>query len=90
MYKIVALNRFEKDIKLLKKRKIDMGLISAVVSDLANDKKLDAKYKDHALTGNYEGCRECHIKPDLLLIYKKNKTEIILYLIRTGTHSDLF
>jgi addiction module toxin, RelE/StbE family len=90
MYKIVALNRFEKDIKLLKKRKIDMGLISAVVSMLANGKKLDVKYKDHALTGNYEGCRECHVKPDLLLIYKKDKTKVILYLIRTGTHSDLF
>ena len=48
------------------------------------------KFRDHDLTGNYKGCRECHIQPDWLLVYEVNNDELILYLIRTGTHSDLF
>ena len=53
-------------------------------------KTLEAKYKDHALTGNYKGYRECHIQPDWLLIYQYDNNELYLYLARTGTHSDLF
>ena len=50
---------------------------------------MDQKYKDHALTGDYAGCRECHITPDWLLIYEIVDEELVLYLTRTGTHSDL-
>ena len=50
---------------------------------------MDQKYKDHALTGSYTGCRECHITPDWLLIYEIVDEELVLYLTRTGTHSDL-
>ena len=57
---------------------------------LANDEVLEAKYKDHCLTGDYKDCRECHIEPDWLLIYKKYESELILMLVRTGSHSDLF
>lgn len=57
---------------------------------LQNGIPLPAKNKDHALTGNYSGCRECHIQPDWLLIYEISNKELILYLTRTGTHSDLF
>ena len=55
-----------------------------------NDKELPAKNKDHALKGNYKGCRECHITPDWLLIYKRDEGRLILALVRNGSHSDLF
>ena len=57
---------------------------------LANEQPLPEKYKDHALTGDWKGFRECHIQPDWLLIYEINNNELILYLTRTGSHSDLF
>ncbi len=57
---------------------------------LAEQKPLPPKYNDHALTGDYSGCRECHISPDWLLIYEIYEDELLLYLTRTGTHSDLF
>ena len=57
---------------------------------LAAGEALPEKNKDHALLGNYEGCRECHITPDWLLVYEIDNEDLILYLTRTGTHSDLF
>lgn len=57
---------------------------------LANGMKLDEKYKDHLLTGDYGGFRECHITPDWLLVYQYREQELLLLLSRTGTHSDLF
>ena len=82
--------QFKKDIKLAKKQGKDTDKIFEVVEKLANDEVLDAKYKDHCLTGDYKDCRECHIEPDWLLIYKKYESELILMLVRTGSHSDLF
>jgi len=67
-----------------------MSLMTDIIKKLARGEKLDAKYHDHALKGKYEGCRECHITPDWLLIYEIVEKELILYLTRTGTHSDLF
>ena len=64
--------------------------MEAVIELLAEEKDLPPKYKDHPLSGDYVGCRECHITPDWLLIYEINQGELILYLTRTGTHSDLF
>ena len=89
-YKIVQTSRFKKDLKLAKKRGYNMNLIGEVVDTLASGKPLAEKYKDHDLVGNYLGCRECHITPDWLLIYEIENDELILYLTRTGTHSDLF
>lgn len=89
-YKIVQTVRFKKDLKLLIKRGYNIDLLGAVVDTLAAGQKLPAKYKDHALTGNYQGCRECHITSDWLLIYEVDGDELFLYLTRTGTHSDLF
>ena len=61
------------------------------VADLLSEgKKLDPKYKDHALSGDYNGKRECHLEPDFLLIYEKREREIVLYLVRVGSHSELF
>lgn len=82
--------QFKKDIKLAKRQGKDTDKIFEVVEKLANDEVLEAKYKDHCLTGDYKDCRECHIEPDWLLIYKKYESELILMLVRTGSHSDLF
>lgn len=82
--------KFKKDLKLAKKRGLDIEKLLSVVEILANEKPLDEKCKDHALTGNYSGFRECHVQPDWLLIYEIDSDELILGLLRTGTHSDLF
>lgn len=89
-YGIVLTSMFKKDLKLAKKRGYDLSLLNVVVDMLAMGQPLAEKYKDHSLVGNYKGCRECHITPDWLLIYEISESELILYLTRTGTHSDLF
>ena len=90
MLDIVLSNQFKKDLKLMNRRGFNLDLLDAVVNKLANNEELDEKYYDHALTGNYIGFRECHIKADWLLIYRINNNELYLFLSRTGTHSDLF
>ena len=90
MLEIVLSNQFKKDLKQIAKRGYDLDLMNTVVDKLASSEKLDECYRDHALTGNYVGFRECHIKPDWLLIYRINNHELYLFLSRTGTHSDLF
>ena len=81
---------FKKDFKRIIKRGYNIRLLEDVIEILARGQMLPEKYKDHNLTGNYSDFRECHITPDWLLIYKINNSELILYLTRTGTHSDLF
>lgn len=90
MLKIVSSTQFKKDLKLAKKRSYDIDRLRDIVNLLASEKALDEKYRDHALTGNYRGFRECHIEPDWLLIYRVTDQELELFLFRTGTHSDLF
>ena len=90
MLDIVLSNRFKKDLKLAAKRGYDLDLLDAVVTNLAERRPLAEKYRDHELTGNYSGFRECHIQPDWLLVYRVEAGELILFLSRTGTHSDLF
>ncbi len=89
-YEIVPSNQFRKDLKLASKRGYSMDKIKEVIAKLANGETLDAKYRDHLLTGNYGGYRECHIEPDWLLVYQIDGGQLILFLARTGTHSDLF
>ncbi len=89
-YSIVLTSLFKKDLKTAKKRGYDLTLLNNVVDTLSYGLPLDEKYKDHNLIGDYKGCRECHILPDWLLIYEISDDELILYLTRTGTHSDLF
>jgi len=89
-YNIVLTSMFRKDLKLAKKRGYDLDLLNNVVDILSCGLQLDEKYKDHNLIGNYKGCRKCHILPDWILIYEIVDDELILYLTRTGTHSDLF
>ncbi|MBQ8074357.1 MAG: type II toxin-antitoxin system YafQ family toxin [Oscillospiraceae bacterium] len=81
---------FKKDYKRIVKRGYDVRLLEAVIGILAEEQPLPEKYRDHSLSGEYSGCRECHITPDWLLIYQISHSELILYLTRTGTHSDLF
>lgn len=90
MYRIFASTKFKKDLKVAVKRGYKIALLNEIVETLATGKSLNEKYKDHALNGDYAGCRECHITPDWLLIYEISNSELILYLTRTGTHSDLF
>ncbi|MEE3428702.1 MAG: type II toxin-antitoxin system YafQ family toxin [Ruminococcus sp.] len=90
MLDIVVSNQFKKDLKQISKRGYDLNLLNDIVGKLALQEKLDAQFRDHALTGNYSGFRECHIKSDWLLIYRINNNELYLFLSRTGTHSDLF
>lgn len=89
-YRIVYTGAFKKDLKTIMKRGYNIDLLGDVVDTLASGESLPEKYKDHPLTGNFKGCRECHITPDWLLIYEISSGELILYLTRTGTHSDLF
>jgi len=90
MYTIKPTTRFQKDLKRAEKRGYDLNLLTTVIRKLAAGETLDERYKDHPLKGRYTGCRECHITPDWLLIYEKIDIALILYLTRTGTHSDLF
>ena len=89
-YEVKPSNQFKKDLKLAAKRGYKIELLTDVVKKLANGETLDPKYKDHPLSGNFGFYRECHIQPDWLLIYEIDGCELILYLTRTGTHSDLF
>ena len=88
-YKLVVTTAFKRDYKKLVKRKYNLDLLTKIVNSLLNDEKLPPKNKDHPLTGNWNGYRECHIEPDWLLVYKIYGDRLILSLSRTGTHSDL-
>ncbi len=89
-YEIVPSNQFKKDLRLAHKRGYNLDKIKKVITALANGETLEAKYHDHPLTGDYANYRECHIQPDWLLVYQIDGEQLILFLARTGTHSDLF
>ena len=91
-YNIILTSSFKSSLKIIKKRKKDLDKLTNIVNTLANGQQLELKYRDHELTNSkhFKNCRECHIEPDWLLIYKINKKDLILFLIETGTHSDLF
>ncbi len=89
-YDIISTSRFKKDYKLLIKRGANMNELHRVIELLRDNKPLPEKYHDHALSGNYAGYRECHIRPDWLLIYLVDNNVLVLTLTRTGSHSDLF
>ena len=90
MLEIVLSNRFKKDLKLISKRGYDLNLLDKIVTQLANQQPLPPQNKDHNLSGDFIGFRECHILPDWLLVYRVDEGELILMLSRTGTHSDIF
>lgn len=90
MLEIRYSTRFKKDYKVLIKRGYNPHLLEEVLQILIQEEPLPQKYKDHPLSGNYDGHRECHITPDWLIIYKIEHQQLTLTLTRTGTHSDLF
>lgn len=89
-YEVRFTNQFKKDLKLSQKQGKDVDKLFAVVEKLANGEPLDDKYRDHTLTGDYKGCRECHIEPDWLLVYEIFDDMLVLLLNRVGSHSELF
>ena len=91
-YDIVLTSAFKKCLKTIKKRKKDIDKLTIIVNTIARGEKLEEKYHDHELTDSkrFKNCRECHIEPNWLLVYKINKNDLILFLIETGTHSELF
>lgn len=88
MYIFKPTSRFKRQYKKLNQN--DKQSVKAIINKLLNDEPLEPKHKDHKLTGQYEGFRECHIKPDLLLIYKKEERVLILTRLAIGSHSELF
>ena len=90
MLNIQFTSRFKRDYKAIKKRNLDEALLREVLQLLASEQPLADRYFDHALSGEYDHCRDCHILPDWILIYHVEKDDKTLYLIRTGNHSDLF
>ena len=89
-YEIKTTTQFKKDFKLAKRRNRNMNLLKEIIDKLANGEPLEEKFRDHALTGNWNGHRECHIQPDWLLVYRVENDVLVLTLSRTGSHSDLF
>ncbi len=92
MRTIIFSGQYKKDLKLARKRNLPEEKLNKIIYNLASDLPLGPENHDHALSGKYASCRECHIEPDWLLVYEKeDKGELhILNLFRTGSHSDLF
>ena len=89
-YELEFTHQYLKDLKLARKRGLDENKLNEIILKLIKGEELPSKNRDHFLTGNYKGFRECHISPDWLLIYSRDITIKIVTLVRTGTHSDLF
>ncbi len=86
--RVVQPSSFKKDIKRMKKRGKDLKKLKVVINHLVTQEPLPERYKDHSLSGNWTGWRDCHIEPDWLILYKGTEDELILG--QTGTHADLF
>lgn len=91
-YGVDVTSKFKRTYKKVKSQGKDISKLKKVVLKLANKELLDLKYRDHQLNNNqkYKNCRECHIEPDWLLVYRYNNEELILMLLETGSHSELF
>lgn len=89
-YEIRNTTQFKKNYKLAKRRGMNITLLKDIVTKLANGEPLNARHKDHPLSGDWIGHRECHVQPDWLLVYRIENDILVLTLSRTGTHSDLF
>jgi len=88
MLSLIVENQFKKDVKRLQKRGKNIDKLKIVIEKLLKNQELDPKYKDHALTGNWKNHRDCHIEPAWVLIYRISDNH--LFLVRSGSHSDLF
>ncbi len=90
VYELLKTSRFKAGVKLARKRGLDISLLEEVVEKLRLDQPLEAKHHNHELSGNFKGVWECHIQPDWLLLYLKDDGVLVLTLVDTGTHSDIF
>jgi mRNA interferase YafQ len=90
IFEIKITGRFEKSLSRSYRRNLDLELLKEVIHTLAKGEKLATKYRAHALSGYGKDIRECHIKPDWLLVWQQIDEELVLILLDTGTHSDLF
>jgi len=89
-YQIERTTKFKREYRLAKRRGKKINELHKVIFLLADGEELPPEYKDHPLSGEYSDCRECHIEPDWLLIYQIAENELVLLVLRTGSHSDLF
>lgn len=89
-YEVRFTTQFKKDLKLANKQGKNTDKLFEIVERLANGESLEAKYRDHELSGSYQGCRECHVEPDWLLVYEIFNDVLVLLLNRVGSHSELF
>ena len=89
-YELVLTGKFKKGLKIAKKRGLDIKLLEDIVDKLQNGIPLEKKHRDHELQGKFKGFRECHIQPDWLLMYLIEDDVLVLTLVDTGTHSDMF
>lgn len=89
-YSIVLSKKFEKSLKRCKKRGLDISKLKTVIDLLSATGTLPAKYRPHTLSGRFEGVWECHIQPDWLLLWHINDDELVLLILDTGSHADLF
>ena len=89
-YELEYGGQFLKDLKLAKRRGLDLKDLSDVTDLLQEGKALPEKCRDHVLTGNYKGYRECHINPDWLLLWEQHDDQLVLLMLNTGTHSDIY
>ena len=90
IYKIKVSSRYKKAYRRMEKRGVDLSELDAVIDELKFKRRLDDKYQDHALKGKFKNFRECHIRPDWLLVYAFNDDVLTLLLFDTGTHSEIF
>ena len=88
-YGIDRTTAFLKDVARAKRRGLDLSKLTETVVALANGRRLPPSKRDHALRGEWSGCRECHVSPDWLLVYRRDEARLVLLLIRTGTHRAL-
>ena len=88
-YQLDFTTAFSRDLKKVKKRGYDLARLESVVNTLQAGELLAPNFRDHALSGNWIGFRECHVQPDWLLIYRVYEDRLLLVLTRTGSHSDL-
>lgn len=90
MYRVKFTNAYKRAYKLMKKRGANMDLLDNVVDQLRRGETLAPRYRDHSLSGKFQGFRECHIKPDWLLVYLIENDMLTLTLVDTGSHADIF
>ena len=90
VYELLKTSRFKAGVKLARKRGLNLSLLEDVIEKLRLDQPLEAKHHNHELSGKFKGVWECHIQPDWLLLYLKDNGVLVLTLVDTGTHSDIF